>query len=133
MKDAPAPNVPDPQPIVRHAKCPNCGSKKFNAQKTTAPLADHGVAASVPIADRKCKHCGTVYHTLMPGWIGLISIALGLIAFFFLILDFAGELPGVGLTWFGRVLVPIVGILCLIVGVQLIIKKPASGGSNHGR
>ena len=116
----------DNKDIERHASCPNCGSSKSSFAGTAVTLGDTGAMSKIPIKDRKCKKCGTVYHPEVPKAIPWVFIILGPCAFFVVLLDLNGELfsgSQMSLTWLGRIVFSIAGLYSIVLGIQILLMK----------
>lgn len=112
--------------IERHASCPECGSKKYSFAGTAVPVGETGAASKIPIKDRKCKECGTVYHPEVPMALSLVFIMLGPCAFFVVLLDLNGELfsgSSMSLTWLGRIVIAVAGIGSIVLGIKMLLMR----------
>lgn len=112
--------------IERHKCCPKCGSKKYKFADSTTTLAARGVAAALPIRDRICKVCGTLYHPEVPAILPYTLVGIGALLFLFGIMAFFGPLmsgPVRFQRWIKFLLI-VAGGGVFFAGLQLFRKKP---------
>lgn len=80
----------------------------------------------MPIKDRVCKECGTLYHPEMPAIIPWTLVGIGIVLFLFGIMAFFGPLMSgpVRFQWWVKFLLMAAGGGVFFAGVQLFRKKP---------
>jgi hypothetical protein len=112
--------------IERHTCCPQCGSKRFKFAASSTKLVDKGLAAALPIRDRICKDCGTLYHPEMPAIVPYTLMGVGVgVALLGVMAFFAPLMSGpVGFQWWVKFLLLAGGAGLFLAGLQLLRKKP---------
>ncbi len=117
--------------IERHKSCPKCSSRRFKFAASTTRLADSGPAAALPIKDRICKECGTLYHAEMPAIIpyalmvgGVALLLVGIIALFKPLMS-----GPVRFWWWVKFVLMAGGAGLFFAGLQLFRKKPEGSGT----